>query len=186
MTKVKTPTATLSYEHLFEPTAPEDSIADPQYSCTLVFGEGTDLSALERAVDQSGKNKCGEEYASLKESRNLRLPFRNERLAEKGYPPGSVYINVRSKQTPGIVSRFAGEDGRPLRINDPSEVYSGCQVRASLNVFAYDRAGNRGISLGLNNVQKLADGERLDGRLKAEDDFEALDYETSAINEMLS
>ena len=92
------------------------------------------------------------------------------------YPPGSVYINVRSKQPPGIVSRFAGEDGRPLRITDPSEVYSGCQVRASLNVFAYDRAGNRGISLGLNNVQKLADGERLDGRLKAEDDFEALEY----------
>ena len=144
----------LSYEHLFEPTAPEDSIADPQYSCTLVFGEETDLRALQQAVDQSGKNKWGEEYASLKESGNLRLPFRNDRLAEKGYPPGSVYINVRSKQPPGIVSRFAGEDGRPLRITDPSEVYSGCQVRASLNVFAYDRAGNRGISLGLNNVQK--------------------------------
>jgi len=56
----------------------------------------------------------------------------------------------------------------------------------SLNAFAYDRAGNRGISLGLNNIQKLADGERLDGRLKAEDDFEALDHKTSELDEMLS
>ena len=46
MTKLITPQAVLSYEHLFEPTAPEDSNAEPQYSCTLVFEEETDLSDL--------------------------------------------------------------------------------------------------------------------------------------------
>ena len=84
------------------------------------------------------------------------------------------------------MSRYAGDDGKPERITHPSQIYSGCIVRASLNAFAYDRAGNRGISLGLNNIQKLADGERLDGRLKAEDDFEALDHRTSELDEMLS
>ena len=127
-----------------------------------------------------------EEYFSQKESGDLRLPFRKDKLTERGYPPGSIYINVRSKLSPGIVSRYAGVDGKPERITDPGQIYSGCIVRASLNAFAYDRAGNRGISLGLNNIQKLADGERLDGRLKAEDDFEALDHRTSELDEMLS
>ena len=57
---------------------------------------------------------------------------------------------------------------------------------ATLNVFAYDKAGNRGVSFRLNNVQKLDDGERLDGRLKAEDDFEAIDDKPADINDMLS
>ncbi len=186
MTKLITPKAVLSYEHLFEPTAPEDSNAEPQYSCTLVFEEETDLSDLYETVDAIGKKKWGEEYFSQKKSGDLRLPFRKDKLTERGYPPGSIYINVRSKLSPGIVSRYAGDDGKPERITDPGQIYSGCIVRASLNAFAYDRAGNRGISLGLNNIQKLADGERLDGRLKAEDDFEALDHRTSELDEMLS
>ena len=71
-------------------------------------------------------------------------------------------------------------------ITDPDEVYCGCKVRATLSVFAYDKAGNRGISFGLNNVQKLGDGERLDGRLRAEDDFEALENNASEIDDILS
>ena len=167
MTKITTPEALLSYEHLFQPMAPEGSGAEPQYSACLVFNKETDLSDLKKSVDDAGKAKWGEKYTALKESDSLRLPFRTDSLKEKGYEDGSVYINVRSKQKPGIVSKFAGPD--------PGEVYSGYKVRATLNVFAYDKAGNRGVSFRLNNLQKLDDGERLDGRLKAEDDFEAID-----------
>ena len=66
MTKLITPQAVLSYEHLFEPTTPEDSNAEPQYSCTLVFEEETDLSDLYETVDAIGKKKWGEEYFSQK------------------------------------------------------------------------------------------------------------------------
>ena len=31
--------------------------------------------------------------------------------------------------------------------------------------------GNNGVACGLNNVQKVADGEPLTGRSRAEDDF---------------
>ena len=175
MTKITTSEALLSYEHLFEPTSPEGSGADPQYSACLVFDKDADLSDLKKAVDDTGRAKWGQKYASLKESGEIRIPFRNDRLKEKGYEPGSVYINVRSKQKLGIASKYAGPDGKPQVITDPGEVYSGCKVRATLSVFAYDKAGNHGISFGLNNVQKLADGERLDGRLKAEDDFVPLE-----------
>ena len=71
----------------------------------MVFEEETDLSDLYETVDAIGKKKWGEEYFSQKESGDLRLPFRKDKLTERSYPPGSIYINVRSKLSPGIVSR---------------------------------------------------------------------------------
>jgi len=59
-------------------------------------------------------------------------------------------------------------------ILDETEVYSGCYGRASVNFFPYSHKGNRGVACGLNNVQKLADGESLGGRSRAEDDFDAV------------
>ena len=85
MTKITTPEALLSYEHLFEPTSPEGSGAEPQYSACLVFNKETDLSDLKKAVEDTGRAKWGEKYDSLKESGSLRLPFRTDRLKEKGY-----------------------------------------------------------------------------------------------------
>ena len=70
---------------------------------------------------------------------------------------------------PGIVDRQLNE------IIDSTEVYSGCYARASINFFPYNQAGNKGIACGLNNIQKLEDGEYLGGRSRPEDDFEALD-----------
>ena len=112
MTKITTPEAMLSYEHLFEPTSPEGSGAEPQYSACLVFSKETDLIDLKKAVDDTGRGKWGEKYDSLKESGSLRLPFRTDRLKEKGYQNGSIYLNVRSKQQPGIASKYAGPDGK--------------------------------------------------------------------------
>ena len=185
MTKITTPEATLSYENLFEPSAPDGSFAEPQYSACLVFNKEADLSELEKAVEDAGKLKWGEKFSGMKKSGEIRVPFRNDRLTEKGYPPDSTYINVRSKQKPGIVSTYAGEDGKPLIITNRSEIYSGCLVRATLFCFAYDKAGNKGISFSLNNLQKLADGPRLDGRLKAEDDFEVLESNPVHLEDVL-
>ena len=50
-------------------------------------------------------------------------------------------------------------------------MYSGCVGRASINMYAYNVNGNRGIACGLNNLQKLADGTPLGGKSRAEDDF---------------
>ena len=60
---------------------------------------------------------------------------------------------------------------------DTSELYSGIIGRASINFYAYNSNGNRGIACGLNNIQKLADGTPLGGRARAEDDFAGLDDE---------
>jgi hypothetical protein len=63
-------------------------------------------------------------------------------------------------------------DGKIQAILDRSEVYSGCYGKVSLNLYAFNVNGNRGIAAGLGNVQKLKDGEPLGGMSRAEDDFE--------------
>ena len=56
-------------------------------------------------------------------------------------------------------------------ILEHSEVYSGVYGRASINLYAFNSNGNKGIACGLNNLQKISDGEPLGGKTRAEDDF---------------
>ena len=169
--KAITPKGRLSYPHLFEPQIPPGA-AEPVYSCALVFEDGTDLRELEQIAEQVGREKWGDKYAALAKAGKIRSPFRTDG-EPKGYPEGSIFINVKSKQAPGIVSIFPGADGKPQKIEDPSDVYAGCYARASVRAYAYDVSGNKGVSFALNNLQKMADGERMDGRSKAEDEFDA-------------
>ena len=60
-------------------------------------------------------------------------------------------------------------------ILDTSELYSGIYGRASINFYAFNTNGNKGIACGLNNLQKLRDGEPLGGKSRAEDDFADMD-----------
>ncbi|MDE5754800.1 MAG: DUF2815 family protein, partial [Oscillospiraceae bacterium] len=43
--------------------------------------------------------------------------------------------------------------------------------RASLTFYAFNKNGNKGIACGLNNLEKIREGEPLDGHTRAEDDF---------------
>lgn len=170
--RVITPKAILSYPHLFSPQAPPGG-GKAKYSACLIFEKGTDLSALKKAVLDAAVTKWGADKApGMIRAGQLRLPFREDWEA-KGYPEGAVFLNVRTEQQPGIVSIYPGPDKKPLPITEEKEIYPGCYVRASINPFAYDTQGNKGVSFALNNIQKLADGPRLDNRRAAEDEFEA-------------
>jgi hypothetical protein len=97
---------------------------------------------------------------------SLKLPLRDgdiERDTEEYV--GKFFLNCSSKNAPGIV------DANVEPIIDKAEVYSGCYARVSLNFYPFNEEGNRGIAVGLGNIQKLADGEPLAGSSKPEDDF---------------
>ena len=79
------------------------------------------------------------------------------------------YVNANSTTKPGVVDA----DRNPIL--DTSELYSGIIGRASINFYAFNSNGNRGIACGLNNLQKLADGTPLGSHSRAEDDFADLD-----------
>jgi len=171
--KVITPVGTLSYPHLFTPQDPMEEGGQQKYAAVIIFPEGTDLTPMKKAVLAAAEEKFGEKAAALLKGNKLRLPFRED-WEEKGYPENSVFVNAKSNNPPGIVSRYADPvTGKAQRITDEDEIYPGAQVRFSVTAYGYDVKGNKGITFALNNVQKMADGERLDGRVRAEDEFEA-------------
>ena len=91
-----------------------------------------------------------------------------ERPDDEAYA-NSYFLNANSTSRPGIVDSDRNE------IIDSSEVYSGVYGRASINFYAFNSNGNRGIACGLNNLQKIRDGEPLGGHTSAAEDFAADD-----------
>ena len=62
----------------------------------------------------------------------------------------------------------------PLRDGDTErddEAYKNSFARVSVNFYAFNSNGNRGIACGLGNIQKVRDGEPLGGKSSAADDF---------------
>lgn len=78
---------------------------------------------------------------------------------------GGTFLNLKSKQKPGLVNEKV-ED-----IIESSEFYAGCFARATVRPYAYDAKGNCGVAFGLQNIQKMKDGDSLGSKTKAQDDF---------------
>jgi len=166
-----TPEAILSYPNLFVARPGQDG-GEPKFSCTLVFDEKAqktkEFAALKAALKPAAEEKWGTKIPP-----NLKNPFLEG--VKYGLPEGTVFIRVSSKSPPGVV------DKNVQKIIDPSEIYPGAKVIASLNIYAWEhKTGGKGISFGLGNVQKVGDGPRLDNRRAAEDDFSPVNGGDSA------
>lgn len=173
LTKVVTGRVRLSYAHLFEPFAATQE-ADPKYSCVLLIPK-TDtvtinkLRTAQQAALEAGRvSKFGGKIPKGWTD-TIHDGDEDGDLEKNPEYEGNLFLTVSSKTRPGIVDA----DVNPIL--DSTEVYSGCYARVSINAFPFSQQGNKGASFGLNHVQKLADGDFLGGRSKAEDDFEAVD-----------
>lgn len=164
-TKVVTGEVRFSYLHVFEPKSIDGN--EPKYSVSLLIPKTdkatlTKIKAAIEVAKQGGIGKFGGKIPA-----NLKLPLRDgdaEKEDDEAYA-GYYFINASCKTPPGLIF----ENGR--KIEDSTELYSGCYGRASVNFYAFNTSGNKGIACGLNNLQKLRDGEPLGGRSRAEDDF---------------
>jgi hypothetical protein len=170
-TKVVTGMVRFSYANVWEPKSINGS--DEKYSVSLIIPK-TDkktIAQIEAAVEaakQEGKTKFGGKIPA-----NLKLPLRDgdiDRPEDEAYK-NSYFVNANSKERPGIV------DNSVKPILDQSEFYSGCYGRASITFYAFNQNGNKGVAVGLQNLQKLLDGEPLSARSRAEDDFATFDDE---------
>lgn len=187
----KTPIARLSYTYLFTPRLSKKSKPGDKakFSTTALFLPKDKMSdqdrafydalmkgCLELAIEKIGRDKVA---AMVKDGKQF-LPFRKD-IATQGFPEEfHDYIRPWSYQQPGIVSTFRDpQNGKPMAINDPKLVYSGIWARLTVAPFYFEAEGNKGIGLGLRNLQKVKDGDRLDGRTNAEDEFEATEDATA-------
>lgn len=172
-TKVVTGKCRLSYVHLFEPYS-SDEDEPGKYSVTLLVPKSDKdtmrkLRAAEKAAAEAGaaskfNGKVPANLASVIHDGDEEADLEKNPEYE-----GMWYMSVSSKSKPGIVD----QDVNPIL--DSTEVYSGCWARASINAFAYNSKGKKGVSFGLNHIQKMADGDFLGGRSRAEDDFDAVE-----------
>lgn len=169
-TKVVTGTCTFSYLNCWDAKSINGST--PKYSVSLIIPK-SDVKTVEkiraaiRAAYEEGQSKLRGTGRTVPALSSLKTPLRDgdaERPDDEDYK-NSWFVNANSVTPPGIVDA----DCRPIL--ERSEMYSGVKGRASVNLYAYNVNGNRGIACGLNNLQKLYDGEPLGGRSRAEEDF---------------
>ena len=180
-TKVITgPNTTFSYLNCFEPKAIQGGT--PKYSVSLIIPK-SDTKTIEKikaaiqAAYEEGQSKLKGNGKSVPALSVLKTPLRDgdeERPDDEAYRD-SYFINANSGTAPGIVDA----DCNPIL--DRNEMYSGVKGRASINIYAYNVNGNRGIACGLTNLQKSADGTSLGDKSRAADDA-ATDFKKKFLN----
>lgn len=179
-TKVVTGKVRLSYVNIFRSRSFQQG-QDAKFSlCALIpKDDKATLKKIKAAIEAAIAQGVAEKWGGKKPA-NLKLPLRDgddERADEAPEYEGMYFFNANSNQKPGIVDKNCNE------ILDPEEVYSGCWGRVSVNFYPYNTNGNKGVGVGLNNVQKLRDGERLGAsRASAESDF-GDDFEDSDLDD---
>lgn len=165
-----------SYVNAWEPKSINGGT--PKYSVSLIIPK-SDTKTLEKiraaiqAAYEEGQSKLKGNGRSVPALSALKTPLRDgdaERPDDEAYA-NSYFVNANSGTAPGIVDA----DRNPIL--ERSEVYSGVYGRASINFYAFNSNGNKGIACGLNNLQKIRDGEPLGGKSRAEDDFAEEDEE---------
>lgn len=125
-------------------------------------------NAIMAACDKASTEKFKKSIDKMALASTFKFPLhRGEEKEYGGYGPGVVFFTMGStKRKPGIVNK----DGQPITQDGDEEFYAGCWARASVNPYAFDKMG-KGVAIGLGNIQKLGEGERLDAFSSAEDDF---------------
>ena len=176
----------LSFEHVFTPSAFDDS-QTAKYSATFIIPKDhPDLGKAKAAFHAAGAGKYpnsfkGSEWpkgftCSLKDA-DTQTNSMGELLAEKNPAYEGCYIlEANSTRRPVVVGRrkeaLTAEDG---------VIYSGCYVNASIAAAPYEYGKvKRGVKAYLNGVQFVQDGERFG--IDALDDFDELEDDDDFAN----
>lgn len=144
----------------------------PKFSVSLIIpkSDTRTLNRIKAAIEaayKEGEGKLKGNGKTVPPLSSIKQPLRDgdiERPDDEAYA-NAYFVNANSATAPGIV------DSNLNPILERSEVYSGVYGRASINFYTFNSNGNKGIACGLNNLQKIRDGESLGGKSRAEDDF---------------
>jgi hypothetical protein len=158
-TKVVTGVVRLSYEHVWEPASINGS--NPKYSVSLIIpkSDTKTVNAINAAIDAAIEQGIGKFGGKKPNKAAIKLPLRDGDIErdDEAYA-NSWFVNANSTTAPQIV------DQKVQPILDRGEVYSGCYARVSINFYAFNSNGNKGVACGLGNIQKVRDGEPLGGK----------------------
>ncbi len=165
-----------SYANVWDPKSINGGT--PKYSVSLIIpkSDARTLAKIKTAIEaayKEGEAKLKGSGKTVPALSAIKSPLRDgdtERPDDPAYAH-AYFVNANAASAPGIVDA----DVNPILTR--SEVYSGVYGRASITFYAFNSSGNKGIACGLNNLQKIRDGEPLGGKASAEEDFAADDDE---------
>ena len=179
--QIVTPRASTAYCNVLKAQPAMEKGKPDQFSVTLLWDEGEKkLEKLRKAIEEVAVAKFGPSARTKLANGQLRNPIRpgsdKEGTNAEDEFTGKVFMTVRSTDKPQVVD----QDLEPVM--DSMDVYSGCIGRADIWLYAYDTAGNKGVSAILNSFQKLDDGDRKSGRRTAASAFsEGLDDDDAGL-----
>lgn len=177
---------------VFTPEAFEDGGGDPKYGITAIWDESKFSPAdkkrwaiIAEALDDEAMARFKKKVDKLPANFKTGIRDSSEKEGKEGFDPGTVFASLTTKMRPGVVDKErlniaksdAEKEAWEAKGKDVSEevgqdaVYSGAYYRATVVTYSYDNKG-KGVALGLMNLQKVADGERIDGRTDASADFD--------------
>jgi len=171
--KVVTGVVRLSYANVWEPKSINGGAEKFSVSLIIPKSDTKTIAAINAAVDAAIEEGRGKFGGKIPNKAALKLPLRDgdiDRPGDEAYAD-SYFLNANSNSAPEIVDKALNP------IMSRSEVYSGVYARVSVNFYAFNSNGNRGIACGLGNIQKISDGEPLGGKSSAADDFTS-DYDS--------
>ena len=171
-TKVVTGVVRLSYANVWEPKSINGGAEKFSVSLIIPKADTKTLGAIQKAIDSAIEEGRGKFGGKVPSKATLKLPLRDgdvDRPDDEAYT-NCYFINANSSSAPEIVDKSLNP------VLNRSEVYSGVYARVSINFYAFNSNGNRGIACGLGNIQKVRDGEPLGGKTSAADDFTS-DYD---------
>lgn len=160
-----------SFVNVFTPQAPIGG-GEAKYSITLLIPKTdvTTLNAIQAEIERAKQEGVSRVFGGTMPAMVKSPLYDGDGVRVNGEPFGEecrrcMVLRASSKDQPSVV------DLSVQPILNVHDVYSGCFVRASINFFAYNQNGNRGIGCGLNAVQKIEDGEPLTSRVSAQEAF---------------
>lgn len=168
--KVITGTNTrLSYFHGWEPVSINGGAEKFSTAVLIPKSDKKTIDAIEKAIDAAIEEGIAKFGGKKPKKAAIKLPLRDGDIErdDEAYK-GHYFINANSTTPPQIV------DQRVQPILERSQVYSGCYARVSINFYAFNSNGNKGVAAGLGNIQFVRDGEPLGGQVSASDEFETL------------
>ena len=160
----------ISFANIWEPKAINGGDEKYSVSCLIPKSDKKTLARIQKAVEAAKEDGKTRKWSG-KIPPNLKLPLRDgdiDRPDDENYED-CYFLNASSKDAPQVVDRKVNP------VLDPMMVYSGCYCNVSVNFYAFNANGNRGVAAGLGNIQFVRAGERLSGKASADADFDALE-----------
>ena len=160
----------ISFANIWEPKSINGSEEKYSVSCIVPKDDKKTIAKIQKAVEAAKEDGKTRKWGG-KIPPNLKLPLRDgdgDRLLDAA-DPNAMFVNATSKDAPQIVDR------KVQPILDPMECGSGDYCNVSINFYAFNANGNRGVAAGLGNLQLIKHGERLAGKASAASDFTALE-----------